>query len=80
MTTDPEDQAIEARTVNQIQAALGSLSSKHRAVLELASFHDLPYTEIAQVIQCPVGTVKSRVSYARRCLLQYLKNHGLNEF
>jgi len=80
MTTDPEGQAIEAWTVNQIQAALGSLSSKHRAVLELAIFHDLPYTEIAQVIQCPVGTVKSRVSYARRCLLQYLKNHGLNEF
>ncbi len=78
-TTDPEGQLIEAWKAGQVHAALDSLSAKHRAVLELAIFHDLPYTEIAQVIQCPVGTVKSRVSYARRCLLQYLKKHGLSE-
>ncbi len=79
IATDPEGKVIEAWTVKQIRAALDSLSNKHRAVLELAFFYDLPYTEIAQVIQCPIGTVKSRVSYARRCLLQYLKKHGLSE-
>lgn len=76
---DPEGQTIAAWKAKQVHAALASLSIKHRAVLELAVFYGLPYTEIAQVIQCPIGTVKSRVSYARRCLLQYFKNNGLSD-
>lgn len=79
LATDPEGLTIEAWEAAQIYAALNSLSVKHRAVLELAIFCELPYTEIARVVQCPVGTVKSRISYARRCLLQYFENHDLDE-
>lgn len=80
MSSDPEGQTIAAWKAAQIRAALESLSVKQRAVLELAIFFDLPYTEIAQVMQCPIGTVKSRLSYARRSLLQYLQDHELDEF
>jgi DNA-directed RNA polymerase specialized sigma24 family protein len=37
-------------------------------VLILTFFHDLPYAEIAQVVDCPVDTVKTRVFHGRRRL------------
>lgn len=65
---------------DQIQAALAQLSPKHRAVLELAFYHELSYQEIAEVVGCPVGTVKSRVSYARRYLQDALGLLGMEHF
>ncbi|MBI5564304.1 MAG: RNA polymerase sigma factor [Chloroflexi bacterium] len=57
---------------DRVRAALTELSPKHRAVIELAFVHDLPYTEIARIVDCPVGTVKSRMSYALRHLTAVL--------
>jgi RNA polymerase sigma-70 factor (ECF subfamily) len=37
-------------------------------VLVLTYFHDLPYAEIAQIMSCPIDTVKTRVFHARRRL------------
>ncbi len=48
--------------------ALQSLSPEHRAVLELTYFHDHSCAEIAEVLDCPVATVKTRMFYARRRL------------
>jgi RNA polymerase sigma-70 factor (ECF subfamily) len=48
--------------------ALQSLSPEHRAVLELTYFHDHSCAEIAEVLDCPVATVKTRMFYARRHL------------
>jgi RNA polymerase sigma-70 factor, ECF subfamily len=45
------------------------LAPKHRAVLELIFYQGLSLKEVAQVCRCPVGTVKSRLKYAR----QYMK-------
>lgn len=53
-------------------SALDALSANHRAVVELAFAHELAYSEIAQVMECPVGTVKSRMSYALRHLQRLL--------
>jgi RNA polymerase sigma-70 factor (ECF subfamily) len=69
----PEDEAFGAWRADQLQAALAALSSDHRAVLELVFFQELSYREVAQVLGCPVGTVKSRISYARRFLDGVLK-------
>ncbi len=52
--------------------ALDELSPNHRAVVELAFVHELPYSEIAAIMECPVGTVKSRMSYALRRLQHLL--------
>ena len=49
------------------------LSGKHRAVLELAFVHGMSYDEIAKIVGCPVGTVKSRMSYALKALYAKLR-------
>lgn len=48
--------------------ALGALSAKHREVLDLAFVQGFAMDEIAAVLDVPPGTVKSRISYARRAL------------
>jgi RNA polymerase sigma factor (sigma-70 family) len=48
--------------------ALEGLSPEHRAVVELTYFHGLGYREIAQIVSCPVDTVKTRMFHARRRL------------
>jgi RNA polymerase sigma-70 factor, ECF subfamily len=57
----------------QLWQALDMLSPKHRAVVELAFVHEMSYQEIAQVVGCPVGTVKSRMSYALQALTRNLE-------
>ena len=52
----------------QLQAALEQLSSKHRAVVELTFVNGFAYKEISEIMQIPVGTVKSRMSYALKFL------------
>jgi RNA polymerase sigma-70 factor, ECF subfamily len=50
----------------KIDGALGQLSAEHRAVLVLHEFEDLEYKEIAKTVGCSIGTVMSRLFYARR--------------
>src|SRR5262245_55261855 len=50
----------------RIDRALGQLSYEHRTVLILHEFEDLEYKEIAKRMQCSIGTVMSRLFYARR--------------
>ncbi len=53
--------------------ALQQLSPRHRTVLELVFLQGFSPAEVAQVLDVPVGTVKSRISYARRALLALLQ-------
>jgi RNA polymerase sigma-70 factor (ECF subfamily) len=50
----------------RIDRALGQLSYEHRTVLVLHEFDELEYKEIAKVMGCSIGTVMSRLFYARR--------------
>ena len=67
-----DESLVRAWQADRVRAALTELSPKHRAVIELAFVHDLPYTDIARIVDCPVGTVKSRMSYALRHLTAVL--------
>ena len=65
-------------TVKQaIEQAVTGLSDKLRVVFVLARYRGLPYAEISQILDIPVGTVKSRMSLAeqqlRRALERYLE-------
>jgi RNA polymerase sigma-70 factor (ECF subfamily) len=51
-----------------VHAALGGLSADHRRVLTLRFLEDMTVEEIAQVVGCGPGTVKSRLHYARAAL------------
>jgi RNA polymerase sigma-70 factor, ECF subfamily len=50
----------------RINKALGLLSYEHRTVLILHEFEELEYKEIAKRMECSIGTVMSRLFYARR--------------
>ena len=57
----------------EIQAALAGLPLKMRTVVVLHDLEDMPYEEIATVVGCPLGTVKSRLFNARMQLREMLK-------
>jgi RNA polymerase sigma-70 factor (ECF subfamily) len=57
-----------AEDAERIHLALDRLSPEHREVLLLRFVEDLPYEEIAGVTGCNLGTVKSRIHYAKRLL------------
>ena len=72
--SESPEQVVQNRLQSQaVRQALDLLSVEQRAVVELAFFYDLPYAEIAEILGCPLGTVKSRMSYARRKLESYLQ-------
>ena len=50
----------------RIDQALGQLSNEHRTVLVLHEFQEMEYKEIAKTMGCSIGTVMSRLFYARR--------------
>jgi RNA polymerase sigma-70 factor (sigma-E family) len=60
----PGDMAAEVTTRVAVRGALGSLSDRQRAVLVLRVFDDLSEAEVAQVLNCAIGTVKSTMSRA----------------
>jgi len=69
---DPEEAFGQARLHRLLRAAMADLSADHRGVVELTYFQDLSYREIAEIMDCPVDTVKTRMFYARRQLKQRL--------
>lgn len=69
----PEDMIIAREDQQVIRAALAELPIEYRAVLVLREVEDLSYEEIADVLQCPVGTVRSRLARGRRRLAETLR-------
>jgi RNA polymerase sigma-70 factor (ECF subfamily) len=65
---NPEELFFSNWRADQIISALDHLSDTHRTVIELAFVNDLSYAEIAEIMACPIGTVKSRMNYALRHL------------
>jgi RNA polymerase sigma-70 factor (ECF subfamily) len=58
--------------IGRVQEALAQLKPMQRCVLHLAFYEDLPYAEIAGVLECPEGTVKTRVFHAKQALKRLL--------
>jgi RNA polymerase sigma-70 factor (ECF subfamily) len=74
----PEETAMVTIRNAQLKRAMTGLGPKHRAVLDLAFVQDMSYTEIAAILDCPIGTVKSRMSYALHHLSQILVKIGID--
>jgi RNA polymerase sigma-70 factor (ECF subfamily) len=68
----PELQLGRRQAHEALLAAMGELSPDHRAVVDLTYFHEMGYREIAEIMDCPVDTVKTRMFYARRHLKRVL--------
>ena len=58
-----------------VQQALETLPEDLRVALTLREFDGLSYEDIANVMECPVGTVRSRLHYAKQQLQAYLKDY-----
>ena len=70
---DPEIQAEKAELRHWVTKAVNSLSLKHRIVVILHELEGLTHAEIASILNCSEGTVRSRLHYARKQLRSLLK-------
>ena len=73
VSQDPFDAARNRELGRRISEAIESLTPDHRAVILLREIEGLSYEEIAQVMDCSLGTVMSRLHYARKKLQAKLK-------
>jgi RNA polymerase sigma factor (sigma-70 family) len=64
----PEQHLAQAQLRGLVIEALGALPPEQRAVVALTYFHQIGYREIAEIVDCPIDTVKTRMFYARRRL------------
>ncbi|EKQ68995.1 RNA polymerase, sigma subunit, ECF family [Leptolyngbyaceae cyanobacterium JSC-12] len=60
-----------------VQRGLIHLSFDHRTVLVLHDLEEVPQKEIAEILEIPVGTVKSRLFHARAAMRQFLEKEGV---
>lgn len=70
---DPERSALSQELQERVREAIHDLPHKLRLVVVLRDLHGLSYEEIAEVVGCPIGTVRSRLHYATQRLAVALR-------
>ena len=71
--TAENDGEFTSEDAEHIHAALDTLAPEHRDVLLLRFIEDMSYDEIARATGCALGTVRSRIRYAKRALRRALE-------
>jgi RNA polymerase sigma-70 factor, ECF subfamily len=78
LSTPPQpDPAVSQDIASKVAQAIAALPPRHRIVVVLALVEEVPYSEIADALGLPVGTVKSRVFHAVRRLRRRLRQLGI---
>jgi RNA polymerase sigma-70 factor (ECF subfamily) len=72
-----EDEMMQQLTATRISEAIAQLPSDYRESVRLADIEGLSYKEIAEVMECPIGTVMSRIYRGRKMLHKLLYEHAL---
>ncbi|UCG52184.1 MAG: sigma-70 family RNA polymerase sigma factor [Candidatus Latescibacterota bacterium] len=81
-TSTPLEDLEKEERVRMLHAAIERLSFEHREVIVLKNFKGCSYEQIAKTLDIPIGTVMSRLYYARKMLRKILieiEQHGLDE-
>ncbi len=73
----PDHLAEHSETQRQVREAIGELTLNQRVVVALHYLSGLSLEEIADILDCPLGTVKSRLHYARENLRHQLETANL---
>jgi len=73
----PDEEAAASEQGRLIKSGLDCLPLEQRMVLELVFYQGLSLNEVAGVCGCPLGTVKSRLNYAKSALRGVLNRQGL---
>jgi RNA polymerase sigma-70 factor (ECF subfamily) len=68
----PLDDFARLETIEVVRAAVQSLPAVHREVIVLCELEEMDYVEAANIMQCPLGTVRSRLNRARALLSRKL--------
>ena len=68
-----KEEEFSAEDAAQIHAALDDLPAEQREVLVLRFLEEMSYEQIARVVGCQLGTVRSRIHYAKRALRSVLE-------
>jgi RNA polymerase sigma-70 factor (ECF subfamily) len=79
VTINPTEGLERSELRQRIDKALSQLSMEHRTVLILHEFEELEYKEIAKRMQCSIGTVMSRLFYARRKMANLMASYKREE-
>jgi RNA polymerase sigma-70 factor (ECF subfamily) len=69
----PENELMSKQVVDVVQASLQQLPEDLRSALTLREMEGLSYEEIASVMNCPIGTVRSRIFRAREAVAENLR-------
>lgn len=70
----PEEAAERRETIEAVRRAVEQLPEEQRKAVVLRDIHDLPYSEIAEILKVEIGTVKSRINRGRANLKKILIN------
>lgn len=73
----PEQGVLRKDLEGSIQSALSRLSAEHRQIVELTFYEGCSYEEIAEIVRCPVNTVKTRMFHAKKKLQDVLGRMGM---
>jgi RNA polymerase sigma-70 factor, ECF subfamily len=71
---DAEPDELRAEDAARIHEGLATLSIEHREAITLRFLEDMSYDEIAAVVGCSVGTVRSRLHYAKKHLTEAIRD------
>ena len=74
--TDPEGRFYDSFLDDEIVRAIDSLPDEYRSAVVLSDIQELRYSEIAQILDIPEGTVKSRLFRGRRLLQRQLRDYA----
>ncbi len=74
-TDNPEKAVLEKLDIEIIQKAIDALPPEFRETVALATLEEMAYQEIADTLEIPVGTVRSRLSRGRKLLQKALWDH-----
>lgn len=70
---------IQIHYQDLVKRGLATLSFEHRTILVLHDLEDLPQKMIAEILDLPTGTIKSRLFYARRAMREFLQQQGVHD-
>lgn len=74
---NPSENALQRERTQLIEKAISSLSPKQKTIMILRYINNLSYDEIAKILHCRIGTVKSRLNRAHKTMLEKLDQNEM---
>lgn len=74
---NPEIAVTKKDTGDALRKCLSALSAEHREIIDLVYYHEQSVEQVANIVEIPENTVKTRLFYARKKLAELLKAAGV---